>query len=42
MAGCCMNDFASLRADFTNPHFSVDLPQYQTEMSIDDIIQMYQ
>ena len=27
MPCCCMNDFASLRADFTTPHFSADLPQ---------------
>ena len=26
MPCCCMNDFASLSADFTTPHFSADLP----------------
>lgn len=25
MPYCCINDFASLSADFTTPHFSVDL-----------------
>ena len=27
MPCCCMNDFASLSADFTTPHFSADLPE---------------
>ena len=31
MPCCCMNDFASLSADFTTPHFSADLPRDQLE-----------
>ena len=30
MPCCCMNDFASLSADFTTPHFSADLPTRKT------------
>ena len=30
MPCCCMNDFASLSADFTIPHFSADLTVNET------------
>ena len=33
MPCCCMNDFASLSADFTTPHFSADLPHYLTRQN---------
>ena len=31
MPSCCMNAFASLRADFTTPHFSADLPKEEEQ-----------
>ena len=38
MPCCCMNDFASLSADFTTPHFSADLPIMFTVEYISDFV----